>query len=64
MSEIKVCFRCKSYISTYDNTGDIPTVECHCDIDGRDIGPKECVEVNCKNWAKDKKGGAERSDEE
>ena len=52
MSEIKVCFRCKHYISTYGNAGDIPKVECHCDISGRSIGYDECVEINCKHWTK------------
>ena len=51
MSEDKVCCNCKHNI----RTGEVPHIQCHCDIDDTYIGYVTCMTYRCKRWARDRK---------
>lgn len=42
----RVCCNCKHNI----RTGDIPHIECHCEIDGSYISYLQCIEGTCEKW--------------
>ena len=47
----KVCCNCRHNI----RTGEVPKIECHCDIDNSYIGYVQCMEGWCKHWSKENK---------
>jgi hypothetical protein len=47
----KVCCNCRHNI----RTGEVPEIECHCDIDGSYIGYVRCMEGWCRHWSKENK---------
>ena len=51
MSEDKVCCNCKHNI----RTGEVPHIQCHCDIDNHYIGYVDCMTYRCKRWVRTKK---------
>lgn len=47
----KVCCNCRHNI----RTGEVPKIECHCDIDNSYIGYVQCMEHWCRHWSKERK---------
>jgi len=45
----KVCCNCRHNI----RTGEVPNIECHCEIDGSYIGYVKCMEYWCRHWSKE-----------
>jgi len=45
----KVCCNCRHNI----RTGEVPRIECHCDIDNSYIGYVQCMEGWCRHWSKE-----------